>query len=343
MGQRIKNFIFYNNGFTLLILLVLLGGGSALAADPDVREGVISSEEKIIQVDNSYIRDVNLGNHDFKVKIISVEKDDDNYYLTYEFRTIELVDGAWKKITKEDVLIVNIEQLGERDLGLYAAEQLRQLVESTKRFLTEVQEDEKKKGRTDKTVAKTYKGLVGRYLKPEEVTFEGYNPVIEPPVVVRQDRIVIPETVEPVPVNEVVEEEIGEDSANQDQEPAPVEPTASSTDTTASSSGPVVIPDTTAPVIVLNGAAVMELSVGAEYSEPGATASDDLNGDLTEYIVISGVVNTSAAGDYTIVYGVADAAGNTASIERQVKVTEPAPEPEILINEEAPADNATST
>ena len=342
MSQRLKNFIFYNNGFTMLVLLVLLSGGSALAADPDVRKGVISSEEKIVQVDNSYIRDVNLGNHDFKVKIVSVEKDDENYYLTYEFRTIELVDGAWKKITKEDLLIVNIEQLGERDLGLYAAEQLRQLVESTKRFLGEVQKDEKKKGKTAKTVAKTYKGLVGRYLKPEEVTFDGYDPVIEPPVVVRNVPPPIPNNLETIPVEEVIEDEgiIEDDTENDDGNDQPISTT---TTPVATSSEPVVTPDTTAPVILLNGETTMELTVGSPYSEPGATANDDINGDVTQYIVISGVVNVNAAGDYTIVYSVADAAGNTASVERQVKVVEPESEPVMETVEEIPVDKATST
>src|SRR5699024_4769766 len=42
--------------------------------------------------------------------------------------------------------------------------------------------------------------------------------------------------------------------------------------------------DTTPPEITLNGDNPMELEVGEEYVEPGATAEDDVDGDLTDEI-----------------------------------------------------------
>ncbi|TBN11858.1 immunoglobulin-like domain-containing protein, partial [Hyunsoonleella pacifica] len=75
-----------------------------------------------------------------------------------------------------------------------------------------------------------------------------------------------------------------------------------------------VIPDTTAPVITLNGNATIDLNVGDIYTEAGATATDDLDGDITANIVIAGdVVDTSIAGTYVVTYNVSDAAGNAAT------------------------------
>ena len=82
--------------------------------------------------------------------------------------------------------------------------------------------------------------------------------------------------------------------------------------------------DTTAPVITLNGAPTINLEVGDTYNELGATAIDNIDGDLTSSIVITGTVNTSVAGTYTRNYNVSDAAGNAATqVTRTVIVTEP--------------------
>src|SRR5699024_3144708 len=46
--------------------------------------------------------------------------------------------------------------------------------------------------------------------------------------------------------------------------------------------------DTVAPVISLNGDNPMELEVGETYDEPGATAEDDVDGDVSDAIEVSG-------------------------------------------------------
>jgi len=350
MWLRIKNFIFYNNGFVVLVLLVVLSSGSVLAANPNVRDGVISSEERLVRVDNSYIRDVNLKNHDFDVEITKVEKDDVNYYVTYKLQTIELVDGAWKKIIKEDILTVNIEQLRGRDLGLYAAKELKELVDYTKSFLTEVQENERKKGNTQKTIEKKYKGLVGRFLKPEELTFAGYNPVIEAPkVVTSESRAELRPERQEVPIKIVIED-IQNDEGNVGEagNTTPIIPpgqTVGSTPPAATTTDPVPPADTTAPVITLNGALSIETKVGANYVEEGATAMDNIDGNLTNKISVTGQVNTAAVGEYTIVYSVSDQAGNQSSATRQVRVVETTPPPAVVpepVNEPEVIDTAPS-
>jgi len=82
----------------------------------------------------------------------------------------------------------------------------------------------------------------------------------------------------------------------------------------------IVEADTTAPVLTLNGANPMNINVGGTYIEPGATALDNLDGDVTSQIIITGQVNTSIAGVYTVNYTVSDTAGNQASVNRRVNV-----------------------
>ncbi len=75
-----------------------------------------------------------------------------------------------------------------------------------------------------------------------------------------------------------------------------------------------MIPDTTAPVITLIGSTNISLELGDSYSDQGATATDNIDGNLTSTILVGGdTVNTNAVGLYTITYNVSDAAGNAAS------------------------------
>ncbi|MCF6235579.1 MAG: DUF5011 domain-containing protein [Gammaproteobacteria bacterium] len=81
--------------------------------------------------------------------------------------------------------------------------------------------------------------------------------------------------------------------------------------------------DTTKPVITLTGANPQAIIVGNTYTELGATATDNLDGDITANIVVdASAVNTDQAGDYTVTYNVSDAASNAADqIVRTVTVS----------------------
>lgn len=82
-------------------------------------------------------------------------------------------------------------------------------------------------------------------------------------------------------------------------------------------------PDITPPVITLKGKTSVSVTVGDLYTEPGYTATDDVDGNLTESVVVGGdTVNVAVAGTYTITYTVSDAAGNKASATRTVTVKE---------------------
>ena len=80
--------------------------------------------------------------------------------------------------------------------------------------------------------------------------------------------------------------------------------------------------DTTAPEIRLIGASPVEVEHGSTFTDPGATASDGVDGDLSASIAVGGdPVDTDTPGDYTITYDVSDAAGNAAdTVTRIVRV-----------------------
>ena len=81
--------------------------------------------------------------------------------------------------------------------------------------------------------------------------------------------------------------------------------------------------DTTPPTITLIGDNPVTIDVGSTYEDAGATAIDDVDGDLTGSIVVANNVNTSVADSYTVTYNVSDSAGNAAvEVVRTVNVVE---------------------
>jgi len=78
--------------------------------------------------------------------------------------------------------------------------------------------------------------------------------------------------------------------------------------------------DTTAPVLTLKGAASIDVVLGTAYVDPGATATDNKDGDLTSAIKVNNPVDTLLEGNYQVTYSASDAAGNVGSISRQVHV-----------------------
>ena len=92
----------------------------------------------------------------------------------------------------------------------------------------------------------------------------------------------------------------------------------------ASKTRKVCIVDDIGPVITLNGNANMQILLNSKYEEKGATANDEKDGDLTSKIEITGSVDTSKTGAYTITYKVADNSGNETTKTRKVTVYEKA-------------------
>lgn len=76
--------------------------------------------------------------------------------------------------------------------------------------------------------------------------------------------------------------------------------------------------DQTAPVVTLNGAGTIELEQGAVFTDPGASAMDNVDGALQ--VEVSGSVNSAVVGVYVLTYTAVDLAGNRGQATRTVSV-----------------------
>ena len=78
------------------------------------------------------------------------------------------------------------------------------------------------------------------------------------------------------------------------------------------------VADDTPPVVTLQGEANVRLFIGQVFVDAGATAVDDVDGDVP--VTVEGTVDTTRAGTYTLTYTATDAAGNAATATRTVAV-----------------------
>ena len=83
------------------------------------------------------------------------------------------------------------------------------------------------------------------------------------------------------------------------------------------------------PELKLLGNASISIVEGVAYKEPGYTATDNYDGDITEKVVVSGTVNTSVPGTYTLTYSVTDSYNNTVTATRTVTVKALPPMPDM--------------
>ncbi len=81
--------------------------------------------------------------------------------------------------------------------------------------------------------------------------------------------------------------------------------------------------DTVPPVITLKGDNPMVVTQGAAFSDPGATAVDDVDGSVS--VKVAGSVESSTIGSYTLTYTAKDSAGNKARATRTVEVKDLTP------------------
>ncbi|MDQ7002934.1 MAG: DUF5011 domain-containing protein, partial [Ghiorsea sp.] len=98
-----------------------------------------------------------------------------------------------------------------------------------------------------------------------------------------------------------------------------------------------------APAITLNGVNQMTVVKGGVFTDPGAVATSNVDGDISSKIKILGTVNAKQVGFYTLTYDVADAAGNQAQQVLRIVQVVAAPDtvaPIITVNGAAVTLNA---
>ena len=98
----------------------------------------------------------------------------------------------------------------------------------------------------------------------------------------------------------------------------------------------ITVVDTLKPALQLLGREIINIPLNGTFTDPGATASDSCDGDLTGSILVDdSELNPSEAGDYSVRYSVQDSAGNEAEAVRTVRVGCVSPGPVIELNGDA--------
>lgn len=80
--------------------------------------------------------------------------------------------------------------------------------------------------------------------------------------------------------------------------------------------------DTIKPVLALNGASVMSVEIHKPYVDPGVTAIDNLEGDISAKYQIVGAVDTSRVGPNFVSYIVSDLYGNVSDTVKRLVFVE---------------------
>ncbi len=80
--------------------------------------------------------------------------------------------------------------------------------------------------------------------------------------------------------------------------------------------------DIVAPVISLNGSSPVFVEKNTSYTDAGATAYDEVDGDISSKIEVENLVDVNVEGDYFVKYNVTDNAGNKAAEVRRLVIVQ---------------------
>ncbi len=76
------------------------------------------------------------------------------------------------------------------------------------------------------------------------------------------------------------------------------------------------------PVITLKGTETLEVCTNEVFKDPGYTAIDNCDKDLTSKVQVEGSIDNSLVGEYNLTYKVKDEAGNEGKANRKVNVSQ---------------------
>lgn len=82
----------------------------------------------------------------------------------------------------------------------------------------------------------------------------------------------------------------------------------------------IKVVDKTPPDITLKGGNELNWTLGKEFTDPGYSAIDNVDGDVTGKVIVTGTVDPNTEGVYTLTYTAKDTAGNEATVTRTVHV-----------------------
>jgi len=174
MFQKILHFIKYNNAMIIILAVVLILGGGALAAGP---ENIGVKQTKIQGTDNSLLIQADFDNFNMDFKIENIEQDEKYYYVTYGYLDLVVIDSAWQYQLSQKT--VKASKKIKEDIGVYMAKYLNKHHEARVRELKQAKSEAQVQGEQKRVEVTEYSGLIGRTLDLAATVFPGYEPVVK--------------------------------------------------------------------------------------------------------------------------------------------------------------------
>lgn len=167
------DFLKYNNAAPFIFLALILGAGTALATSPKLRQSVFAPEALVVsatlpvKTDTSRLLKEDLKDFDLVLRIDALTEDTASYYVSYSYRTLEVVDNAWQEVRKKGKMEISRQLLGKRDLKIYLTEQIGQVIDREITYLGEAQRVSRATDIAKKS--SKYASLVGQDMKKKDV------------------------------------------------------------------------------------------------------------------------------------------------------------------------------
>jgi len=172
MLAKIIHFIKYNNATVIILAIILILGGSALAAGPET----IGQKQTSVQgIDNTLLLAADLDNFNMDFKIEKIEQDEQYYYVIYSYLDLVVLDNAWQYQLNSKMQ--KISRKLKQDLGQYLANFLVKHQEARTRQLKQEKHLAELSGAQTRTEVTEYSGLIGKTLNLASKAFPDYEPV----------------------------------------------------------------------------------------------------------------------------------------------------------------------
>lgn len=172
MFSKLLHFIKYNNAAIIILALILILGGAALAAGP---EAIGQRQTSVEGLDNTALLAADLDKFNMDFKIENIKQDNKYYYATYSYLDLAVLDNAWQYQLNSRAQ--KISKKIKQDVGEYLAKFLAKHYEARLRELREAQNQARAQGEQKRVEVIEYSGLVGKTLNLAAKAFPGYEPV----------------------------------------------------------------------------------------------------------------------------------------------------------------------
>lgn len=172
--QKLLHFIKYNNATVIILALILILGGGALAAGP---ENIGQRQTSVEGLDNTALLAADLETFNMDFKIENVRQDEKYYYVTYSFLDLAVIDSAWQYQLSQKTQKVS--RKIKQDVGEYMAKFMAKHYEARTRELKQEKSQAQSAGEQKRVEVTEYSGLVGKTLDLAAAVFPGYEPVVK--------------------------------------------------------------------------------------------------------------------------------------------------------------------